>query len=83
MKAKVFLNLPVRNLAKSKAFYEALGWSINPNFTDDMAACVVISDEIHAMLVTHDKFREFTPRPIAPDSVNEVLIALSAQSPAD
>lgn len=81
MRTKVFMNLPVRDLDRSKAFFEALGWSINPNFTDATAACVVVSEEIHVMLLTHQKFGEFSPRPVAPMDVAEVLIALGVESP--
>jgi hypothetical protein len=51
----IFVNLPVANLLKSKAFYEAIGAKNNPQFTDDTSACMVFSDTIHVMLITHDK----------------------------
>ena len=56
MTTSIFVNLPVSDLEASKAFYTALGYSINPNFTDETAACVVFSDTIYAMLLTHAKF---------------------------
>lgn len=83
MRTKVFINLPVRDLEQAKAFYEGVGWTINPNFTDETAACVVISEEIHAMLVTHDKFGQFSSRAIASSDVVEVLVALSADTLTD
>ncbi len=78
MATKVFINLPVTNLPKSIKFFESLGYRINPQFSDDTGACVVISEEIYTMLLTHDKWRQFTPKPI-PDATktNEVIVALS------
>ena len=81
MSRMIFVNLPVRNLEASKAFYEALGFRINPQFTDETAACVVISETIHVMLLTHDKMRQFTTKDIADASkTTEVLVALSAET---
>lgn len=78
MPTKIFVNLPVRDLARSKAFFGALGFTFNAQFTDETAACMVIADDIYAMLLTHAKFREFTPKAIADaGSTTEVLIALS------
>lgn len=78
MPQMIFVNLPVKDLAKSMAFFEALGFSFNPQFTDETAACMVISDTIFAMLLTHEKFAGFSPKPIADtDKTTEVLIALS------
>ena len=67
----IFVNLPVRDLKASMAYYKALGFDHNPQFTDDTAACIVISDTIFVMLLTHDKFREFTNTPI-PDAKAEI-----------
>ena len=53
MSTKIFINLPVKDLNKSMAFFKALGWTINPQFTDETAASLVISDDIYAMLLTH------------------------------
>lgn len=61
----IFINLPVADLARSKSFYEALGWKINQEFTDDNAACIVVDDNICVMLLTKDFFTTFTSRPIA------------------
>jgi predicted lactoylglutathione lyase len=74
----IFVNLPVKDLAKSMAFFEALGFSFNPQFSDETGACMVISDTIFAMLLTHEKFAGFSPKPIADtQKTTEVLIALS------
>jgi predicted lactoylglutathione lyase len=79
----VFINLPVSNLARATAFYEAIGATKNPQFSDDTASCMVISETIHTMLLTHDKFRQFTPKTIADaKTTSEVLICLSADSRA-
>ena len=61
----IFVNLPVSDLPKSIAFYEALGAVKNEQFTDHTAACMVFSETIHVMLLTHDKFSQFTPKKIA------------------
>ena len=63
MAQMIFVNLPVKNLPASMAFFEALGFSFNPQFTDETAACMVISDTIFAMLLTHEKFASFSPKP--------------------
>lgn len=81
MPQMIFVNLPVKDLKKSMGFFEALGFSFNPQFTDDTAACMVISDTIFAMLLTHEKFADFSPKPIADTSQSlEVLTALSRDS---
>ena len=77
----IFVNLPVTNLERSKAFLEALGAVVEPKFTDETAACMRLSDSIFVMLLTHDKFSQFTPRPIADARAgSEVLLCLSSDS---
>lgn len=77
----IFVNLPVRNLEASKRFYTALGFTINPEFTDETAACVVISEAIYVMLLTEAKFSEFIEGEIADaTSSTEVINALSVES---
>ncbi|MGY4573114.1 VOC family protein [Bradyrhizobium pachyrhizi] len=77
----IFVNLPVSNLVHATAFYEAIGATKNAQFSDHTASCMVISETIHVMLLTHDKFREFTPKKIADTkTTSEVLICLSADS---
>lgn len=81
MATKIFVNLPVKDLNKSISFFKNLGFSFNPQFTDETAACMVISEDIYAMLLTHPKFREFTRKEISDSSKNtEVIVALSAES---
>ncbi len=78
---QVFLNLPVADLQKSIGFFTALGFVHNPQFSDDSAACIVISDTVSVMLGTHAKFREFTPKAVCDTSqAVEVLISLSCES---
>ena len=81
MPTQIYVNLPVADLPKSMAFFKALGYSFNPQFTGDTAACVVISGTISVMLLTHAKFREFTPKAICDTTrAVEVLINLSCES---
>jgi len=80
MNRKVFVNLPVKDLEKSKAFFAKLGFTFNPQFTDETAACMVISEEIYSMLLTHDKFKQFTDRNIADPKDLEVMTALTCDS---
>ena len=79
---QVFINLPVRDLERSKAFFSSLGFSINPQFTDDKAACVVVEeDKIHVMLLSEPFFKTFTPRAVADAKQStEVLVCLSCSS---
>ena len=81
MNKQIFLNLPVADLARSKAFFKALGFSHNPDFSDDSGVCIVISDTIYVMLATHAKFRQFTPKAVCDTSkAVEILINLSCES---
>ncbi|MBI2517753.1 MAG: glyoxalase/bleomycin resistance/extradiol dioxygenase family protein [Opitutae bacterium] len=81
MSKQIFLNVPVADLPRSMAFFKALGYSHNPQFTDNTAACVVISETINVMLLTHAKFRQFTPKAICNTTqAVEVLINLSCES---
>lgn len=84
MSQKIFVNLPVSDLAASRRFLEALGATNNPQFSDDTAVCMVLSKSIYFMLLTHDKYRQFTPLPIGDaKSSSTGLIALSIDSRAD
>lgn len=81
MPKQIFVNLPVRDLAKATAFYTAIGAEKNPQFSDDTAACMVISDTIFVMLLTYPKWATFTSKPIV-DALreSEVMLALSCDS---
>jgi predicted lactoylglutathione lyase len=76
----IFVNLPVADLGASTAFYTALGFELNPQFSDETAACMVWSETICAMLLTHAKWRTFTQRPIPPSTSSEAMFALSFDS---
>jgi uncharacterized protein len=81
MGTKIFVNLPVNNLERSIEFFSKLGYTFNPQFTDDTAACIVISETIFVMLLTHSKFRDFTPKSICDTTKSaEVLLCLSCES---
>ena len=78
---QIFITLPVADLQKSIAFFKALGFTQNQQFSDDTAACIVINDNISVMLGTHDKFRTFTPKAVCDTSQSvEVLISLSCDT---
>jgi hypothetical protein len=77
----IFVNLPVRDLERATRFYQAIGAQKNERFCDGTASCMVFSETIHAMLLTHEKFRQFTPKAIADAKTSsEVLICVSAES---
>ena len=77
----IFINLPVSDLSRATAFYQAIGAEKNEQFSDETASCMVLSETIHVMLLTHDKFRQFTPKKIADARASsEVLICISADS---
>lgn len=81
MPSKLFVNLPVKDLPRSVGFFRSLGYEFNPKFSDATAACLVISEENYAMLLTHDKFKEFITKPIAEaKKTTGVLISLSLDS---
>lgn len=81
MATNIFINLPVADLEASKAFFGKLGFTFNPQFTDETAAAMVIEENIFSMLLTHEKFKQFTPKTIADaKTVSEVLIAISRDS---
>jgi uncharacterized protein len=80
MTKMIFVNLPVADLPKARAFYAALGFANNPQFSDDTSACMVVSETIHVMLITHAKWATFTTRPIPPTTTSEVMLALSCDS---
>jgi predicted lactoylglutathione lyase len=81
MSRKIFVNLPVKNLEQSINFFTKLGFSFNPQFTDKTATCMIVSDDIFVMLLTHDRFKSFTPNPICDATKStEVLVCLSSES---
>lgn len=77
----IFVNLPVADLPRATAFYTAVGFALNPQYTDDTAACLVLSEAIYVMLLTHEKFATFTPLPISDaKKATAVLNCLSCES---
>ncbi|MER7661681.1 MULTISPECIES: VOC family protein [unclassified Streptomyces] len=81
MAQQVYINLPVKNLETTKAFWSKLGFSFNDQFSDEQGACLVISDTIFAMLLTEPRYKDFTKKAVADASTtSEVIIALSAES---
>ena len=81
MTTKIFVNLPVKDLKNSIRFFTKLGFTFNPQFTDETATCMVVSEDIFVMLLTHDKFKTFTPKEICDATKStEVLVCLSSES---
>jgi predicted lactoylglutathione lyase len=84
MTTKIFVNLPVQNLGQSMAFFTGLGFKFNPQFTDETAACMMVSETIFVMLLTHAKFSTFTPKTICDATKSsEVLVCLSRETRDD
>lgn len=81
MARKIFVNLPVKDLNKSIDFFTKLGFAFNPQFTDDTATCMIVSEDIFVMLLTQKKFKGFTPKEICDATKStEVLVCLSCDS---
>lgn len=84
MSRKIFVNLAVANLQRSVEFFTALGFTFNPQFTDESATCMVISEDIYAMLLVEERFRSFTTRQPCPTATHtEAFLALSCESRVD
>jgi len=81
MSRQIFINLPVKDLNASISFFKSLGFEFDPKFTDETAACMIISEDIHAMLLTHGKFKSFIDTRICDAHMStEVLLCLSCES---
>ncbi|MBW4423700.1 MAG: VOC family protein [Nostoc desertorum CM1-VF14] len=81
MSTQIFVNLPVKNLNQSIKFFTQLGFEFNPQFTDETATCMIVSESIFVMLLTHEKFKTFTPKEICDATKStEVLVCLSSDS---
>jgi len=81
MTTKIFVNLPVNDLKRSMEFFTKLGFQFNPQFTDETAACMIVSEDIYVMLLTRAKFKEFTPKQICDAKKGtEVLVCLSRET---
>jgi uncharacterized protein len=83
MATKIFVNLPVKDLKKSVEFFTKLGYTFNPQFTDENATCMIVSDTIFVMLLVQPFFQSFTKKPISDAKTSEVILALSANSKAE
>lgn len=84
MARKLFVNLPVSNLDRSVRFFTALGFSFNAHFTDETATCMIVSESSFVMLLTEEKFKQFTPKELCDTKqATEVLVCLSAESRAE
>lgn len=83
MNTQIFVNLPVKSLSKTVEFFTQLGFAFNPQFTDETATCMIVSDDIFVMLLTEEKFKTFTPNEICDArKYTEVLVCLSVESRA-
>jgi len=81
MSTSIYVNLPVKDLDKSVEFFTRLGFSFNPQFTDETATCMIVADNIFVMLLTESKFKAFTPNALCDARKNtEVLVCLTAIS---
>ena len=81
MATQIYVNLPVKNLNKSIEFFTKLGFTFNPQFTDETATCMIVSEDIFVMLLTEAKFKTFTPKAICDATKSkEVIVALSSES---
>ncbi len=81
MATKIFVNLPVKDLNRSVVFFTALGYTFNKQFTDEAATCMIVAEDIFVMLLTVEKFKQFTPKAICDATKNtEVLVCLSCDS---
>jgi predicted lactoylglutathione lyase len=81
MARKIFVNLPVKDLGRSVQFFTKLGFTFNPQFTDETATCMIVGEDIFVMLLTEPKFQSFTPKAIADAKrTSEVLVCLSCES---
>lgn len=81
MHAQIYVNLPIRDMARSRAFFESLGYAFNPQFSNEQGACLVLGDNLFVMLLVEPFFQGFTPRPVADATKStEVLICVSCAS---
>ncbi|WP_395689303.1 VOC family protein [Caenimonas koreensis] len=84
MTRQIFVNLPIKNMERTQAFFKSLGFSFNPQFTNDKGACMIVSDDIFVMLLVEPFFQTFTKKPVADATkTTEVLVCLSCESRAE
>jgi predicted lactoylglutathione lyase len=80
MSKSLFVNLPIENLSRSVEFFAGLGFTFNPNFSDEQSTCMIVNDSIMIMLLETEKFQSFIKKPIASREATEVILALSCES---
>ena len=84
MGRQIYVNIPIKNMERTKAFFTSLGFGFNPQFTNDSGACMIVADDIYVMLLTEGFFQGFTKKPVADATKStEVLLCLSCQSRAE
>ncbi|WP_137892751.1 VOC family protein [Ramlibacter sp. 2FC] len=84
MKRQIYVNLPIKDMARSQAFFRSLGFDFNPQFTNEQGACMVVADDIYVMLLVEPFFQTFTKKPVADATKStEVLVCLSCASRAE
>ncbi|PND38851.1 glyoxalase/bleomycin resistance/extradiol dioxygenase family protein [Paucibacter aquatile] len=84
MHQQIFVNLPIRDMARSRAFFEAMGYAFNPQFSNEQGACLVLGENLFAMLLVHEFFQGFTGKPIVDARQGtELLLCLSCSSRAE
>ena len=84
MGRQIYVNIPIKNMERSKAFFTSLGFGFNAQFTNDSGACMIVADDIYVMLLTEGFFQGFTKKPVADATKStEVLLCLSCQSRAE
>ena len=84
MAAKIFVNLPVKNLNNSVEFFTQLGFTFSPQFTDETATCMIVAEDIYVMLLTEEKFKTFIPKELCDATKStEVVVCLSRESRAE
>ena len=84
MARQIFVNLPIKNMERTQAFFKSLGFGFNPQFTNEQGACMIVADDIYVMLLTEPFFQGFTKKPVADaKKTTEVLVCLSCQNRAE
>ena len=84
MSRQIYVNLPIKNMQRTQAFFKGLGFSFNPQFSNEQGACMVVADNIYVMLLTEPFFQGFTKKPVADATKGtEVIVCLSCDSRAE
>jgi len=83
MHDQIYVNLPIRDMARSRDFFSALGYRFEPRFSSEQGACLVLGENLYAMLLTHEFFQGFTAKPIVDATqATEVIVCLNCESRA-